>query len=59
MTTRLSILALVLLAGCCPTAPPAHVCTEITARTFTVERIVDVGKWMIENGHATVYEKRR
>ena len=40
MTTRLPVL-LALLAGCCPSAPPAHVCTEINQRTFTVERVVD------------------
>ena len=40
MTTRLPVL-LALLAGCCPPAPPFHVCSEIDQRTFTVERIVD------------------
>ena len=41
MTTRPSIIfTLGVLAGCCPTAQP-HICVEVTARTFKVERIVD------------------
>lgn len=40
MNTRDPILP-ALLAGCCPPAPPGHVCVEVMARTFKVERIVD------------------
>ena len=40
MNTRLPIVVLALLAGCCPPARP-HECREVTVRTFKVERVVD------------------
>ena len=49
MNTRLLAL-LALLAGCCPTAPP-HVCREVTARTFTVERAGDGDTSTIKDHH--------